>query len=203
MTDASLRAAWRRAPLRHVVVPDVVDPAEARAVRARVAPTLAAWDVPDRGRFALSEAAPRAALFERLRALATRVTGRRLRVGRHRWTRLRHGDYALVLADLRLRTPGTHVEVLLDLSPAATGAAEVVYLDRDRHVVVGQQPGTAVLVGRRPTTWRFDRYLSARVGAAEVWRLRLALVPADRAGSGSRRRSARGRASRSRGRGGR
>lgn len=177
MRTPELRAAWRKGPLRHVVMPDALDAVEAAAVRARVADGLAPWDVPDRGRFALSEAAPETALFERLRALAARATGRALRVGRHRWTRLGHGDYALVLADLRLRTPGAHVEVLLDLSPGATGEADVVYLDRTAHVVVPQRPGSVAIVGRRPTTWRFDRYLTARVGAAEVWRLRLALLP--------------------------
>jgi hypothetical protein len=199
-----LRAAYGRVRPRHVVVPDVIEAAAASSLRARLAGRWSTYDVADRGRFAIATTALEPELFARLCALAAAITGRALRVGTHRWTRLGHGDYALMRADAALRAAGGHIEVSLDLSPAATGEADIVYVDRGDLAVVAQVPGSLAIVGRRPSTWRFDRYLTARVGDGAVWRLRLALLPIRRpAGSGGRPTTGRDRGSRSAGRDGR
>lgn len=199
-----LRAAYGGVRPRHVVVPDVIEPAAAAALRARLAGHWSTYDVPDRGRFAIAATAPEPELFSRLCVLTAAITGRTLRVGAHRWTRLGRGDYALMRADAALRATGGHIEASLDLSPAATGEADIVYLDRGDLAVVAQVPGSLAIVGRRPSTWRFDRYLTARVDDGTVWRLRLALLPIRRpAGSGSRRTTGGDPGSRSAGRDGR
>lgn len=112
-------------------------------------------------------------LVARLTTLAGEVVGAALRPVDVCWMRLRRGDYQLTKGDARARPPEPHVELIADLSAAATGEAEIFYGDGP---VVAQLPGAAVIVERDATSLRWQRYLTLRVGDAAVYRLRLTLV---------------------------
>jgi len=63
--------------------------------------------------------------------------------------------------------------VPIDLSDVATGEAEVVFThDGVAYFTVPQRPGQLGIAERSPTVGRYDRYLTHRVGAATVVRLR-------------------------------
>lgn len=109
-----------------------------------------------------------------LQEFAEAASGRRLK---HVWTRLftfRHRGYSLMLDDSITRVQ-EGVELMLDLSKAAAGPP-VVWTGG---LEVPQIPGLLALVERTPATHRYDRYLPATVGRAEVLRLRAAFVAAD------------------------
>jgi len=148
--------------------------AEERA-RLRAALDAAGWQpscIADRSRLETATLAD--PLVARLTALAGEAIGATLRPIDVRWLRLRHGDYQLTKADARERPPGPHVELIADLSAAATREAEIFYSDGR---VVAQLPGSVAIVERRDTTLlRWQRFVTHRVGDAAVYRLRLTLV---------------------------
>jgi hypothetical protein len=96
-----------------------------------------------------------------------------------RWTRLRRGDYSLLWDDHKSRPPERFVEATLDLSAGTTGQGHVIYT-RGEHTVytAPQWHGGLALVERPPDVLRYERYLAHQVGDAEVWRLRIVLLPA-------------------------
>lgn len=147
--------------------------AEERA-RVRAALDAAGWRrsyIADRLR--LETATLDDPLVARLGALAGDVLGAALRPIDVRWMCLRHGDYQLTKGDARERPAEPHVELIADLSAAATGEAEIFYSDGR---VVAQRPGAVVIVERDATSLRWQRYLTLRVGDAAVYRLRLTLL---------------------------
>jgi hypothetical protein len=160
---------------------DIVSADERAVLRGQL--EAAGWtrrDVADRLHLEVARAAADDALFTRLAALArlSDPAVPMLRLDSFEWLRLRHGDYQLLKADAHQRPPGAHVELLADLSAAASGEAEVVYTDGGANVFyVPQLPGSVAVVQRPPGLLRYQRYLSLRVAAAEVHRLRLTLVP--------------------------
>jgi hypothetical protein len=159
---------------RELIAPD-------ERARLRAALDAAGWlrhDLADQRHVCSSPAAADEALFARLTDLAATAGGAPLRLDAFEWLRLRHGDYQLMKHDARRRPPDAHVEVIADLSAAATGEAEIVYTDGGPTLFyVPQLPGAVAVVQRAPTLLRYQRHLSLRVGAAEVHRLRLTLVP--------------------------
>jgi hypothetical protein len=172
----ALRAAFRLSPLRSAMIEDVL-PAEVLAVlRARVAPALRPFYVADRGRFHLNEEHVEPGVASVLSEVASSVAGVELVAGSPRWQRFVRGDYALYKDDAarwRGRTE-TH-ELIVDLSAQGSPEAQVVYFDGESGVVFPQRPGLLGLVERRPGVQRYDRYLTHRSGAAEVFRLSLPL----------------------------
>lgn len=152
-----------------VVVPDVVAPALAAEVRARLEPQYVRYALVDRAHFehvpALDEPA--------LRVLAARVaeaqTGRALEVVEARALRLRPGDYVLARHD-RLHE-GLPLEVTLDLSPAVVPDADLHYRRRgDVFFAVPSRPGIAAVVERGPTVTCNHVYVSQRLAPGSVVR---------------------------------
>jgi len=154
--------------------PDVIDIDERARVRAAL--DAAGWqprDLADRHRLAISTLDD--PLLERLVALAASVAGARLVRRDYEWMRLVHGDYQLMKGDALERPKEPHVELIADVSAAATGEAEIFYSDGR---VVPQLPGAVAVLKRDATLVRWQRRLSLRVGDAVVYRLRLTLVSA-------------------------
>lgn len=168
------RAAFHSAPIPAVVIPDVISPAAAEPIRdAILSATFTPFDLAPRGRYAFLDGARDAAFEGALLSIAERVVDRRLAVARSRWTRLCQGDYALLRDD---RDEEPSVELTLDISERASGGAEICYCHRGRLVYAAPQiPGALAIVERGPSIRRYERYLSRRVGDAQVIRLRLVL----------------------------
>lgn len=151
--------------------PDILD-ADERA-RLRAALDAAGWQRRELAdRFCLATCALDDPAIARLVDLAASVTGTPLRRHGHEWLRLAHGDYQLMKGDER--PPIAHVELIADISAVATGEAEVFYSDGG---VLAQQPGAVAIVERSASNFRWQRYLTCRVGAVVVQRLRLTLIP--------------------------
>ena len=180
MIDASrveaLRRAFREAAPPHVTLPEAITENDAAALRKRVAPDLQPFYVPDRGRYHVNRTFADTPLFDALRALAQNVVAAPLSVGAARWLRFIHGDYQLMRGDVVDRPERTrHIEVTLDFSAAATDQAELAFVGERAKFTVPQMPRSLTLVERDESLLSFDYYLNNHVGAAEVWRLRLAL----------------------------
>ncbi|MSP63743.1 MAG: hypothetical protein EXR72_26035 [Myxococcales bacterium] len=174
---APLRAWWQGANVPVLILPDGLLPEAATRLRAEIAPRLSRYEVADRGRWWWDRHSAHAELFERLGALGSLLIGSSLRLVAARWLRFGHGDYALLKGDDgRTSEPG--VELTVDFSEAATGEADVVYLGAGPGDLwaVPQQPGGIVLCDRQRAPYRYERYLTHRVGEAEVHRLRLTLL---------------------------
>jgi len=153
---------------------DVVDATE--RARLRAALDAAGWEQREiADRFRLSTGTLEDPLIERLVALATSVTGAPLQHRDHEWLRLMHGDYQLMKGDALTRPREPHVELIADLSAAATGEAEIFYSDGR---VVPQLPGVVTVLDRDGALLRWQRYITQRVGGAAVYRLLVTLVPA-------------------------
>jgi hypothetical protein len=151
---------------------DVFD-ADERA-RLRAALDAAGWrrsSIADRHELELTTLDDPA--IERLAALAATAMRMPLAIADVRWLRLRHGDYQLTKSDALERPRAPHVEVIADLSAAATGEAEIFYSDGS---VVPQLPGAVAVVERDATLLRWQRHLTLRVGDALVYRARLMLA---------------------------
>ena len=172
------RAAFRSAPIPAVVIPNVISPAAAEPLRdAVLSAPFTRFDLAPRGRYAFLDAAPNPALEGALLAIAEPIVERRLEVASSRWSRLVHGDYALLRDD---RADKPSVELTLDISERASGGAEICYCHRGRLVFAAPQiPGSLTIVERGPSIRRYERYLSRHVGDAEIVRLRLVLHDAD------------------------
>lgn len=168
------RAAFHSAPIPGVVIPDVISRGVAKPIRdAILSADFTPFDLAPRGRYAFLDGARDAALEGALVAIAENIVGRRLNVARTRWTRLVHGDYALLRDD---RDEDPSVELTLDISEQASGGGEICYCHRGRLVFAAPQiPGALTIVERGPAIRRYERYLSRRVGDAEIVRLRLVL----------------------------
>jgi hypothetical protein len=172
------RATLRSASARGVVPEAVL--AEAR--RAAEEAGFEAFDLAHRGLFERSEH-PLPPLVERsLVEIASLVAGRPLVIARHELMRFRAGGYSLRAEDHlwvgpRLGVGDPPLDVSLDLSTVATGEAEVVFTHAGvAYFTVPQRPGELGVAERGPSTGRFDRYLTHRVGSAVIVRLRALLV---------------------------
>ena len=153
--------------------PDVIDAGERSRVRAAL--DAAGWqrrELADRYRLAVATLDD--PLLDRLAELAATVVGAPLGRTSHQWMRLVHGDYQLMKGDALVRPPAPHVELIADVSAAATGEAEIFYSDGR---VLPQLPGAVAVLRRDATLVRWQRYLTLRVGDAAVYRLRLTLHP--------------------------
>ena len=160
---AKLRPAWSAA--RSLILPGACDPA------SRPRPPFREFDLAHRGKYGFADLSDDALLAE-LRAFAAALTGARLGSGAARLFRFRRGGYALFYDDALSRlTAG--VEVTLDLSDALCGPP-AIYQEPARRLEIPQAPGLVAVVERGPSTYRYDRYLPAEVGDAEVLRLRAA-----------------------------
>jgi hypothetical protein len=173
----SFRAMYRAAIFPSVVVPELLDPDAAAALRVRLEMAgLQPFFVADRGRYAFNATLTDEPLFERLRQFAALVVGAPLRVGPARWLRLGRGDYSLIRGDARGRVePERHLELTADFSSGSTDQAEIVYSDGQASVVIPQWAGSLALVDKPKSLYRYERYLTHQVGSQEVYRLRLVL----------------------------
>ncbi len=176
---ALVRANYLGARLRSTVIPSLLRADAAEALRrALAADGMDRFDFAPQGRYAHNDRFAAADLVERLRGLAARIAGAPLALGRVRWLRFAHGDYALLWGDHATRRPEPHLELTLDFSSRATNEAEIVYTrGAEAAFVVPQWPGCLALVERPPDLLRYERYLTHRVGEAEVYRLRIELLP--------------------------
>lgn len=168
---------YRAGRIPGAVLPAALEPATAAGLRTRLSSAgFTPFWVADRGRFAANDTLEDRALFEHLRDVAEEISAERLELEGFCWLLLRRGDYALLKHG---RPPARRsLELTLDFSAASTGEAEIVYGDgRERLFVVPQLAEGLALVERGPEASRYERYLTARVGDARVFRLRLVLAP--------------------------
>lgn len=174
---ADLRAELRAASLPAVIVPDVISAAAAKSLRHRVAAAgLRPYFVADRGRYWFNDDWTEPELFERLRTLAEGVIERSCRPANLRWSRLAHGDYALTKDDAaRVMGRPPEVELSLDFSAAPSEDAQIVYSNGQAAFVIPQRPGSLAVIDRTSALYRYERYVTHRIGGGEVFRLRLGL----------------------------
>lgn len=177
---ALLRASFRANALAGTIVPSLVDAATATALRADAsAAGLTRYEFAPRGRFDHNDLYRPAALLDPLAALVATITGEPVSAAAVRWLRLRHGDYSLLWDDHLTRPAQRHFEATLDLSSSTTGQGGTIYVaNGEARFVAPQRHGCLAIVDRPPHVLRYERYLDHRVGAAEVWRLRVTFVPA-------------------------
>jgi hypothetical protein len=173
---APYRAAYHERPIPAVLVPDAVSSALAASLRARVAGALEPFEIADRGRYARTREARDGDLEASLLTLASsELSGADLAIASVEWLRFVRGDYALSKDDVPQASPA--LELTLDVSSGATGEAEIVYARQSGEIVfvAPQEPLSLALVARVPSVRRYARYLTHRVGDAEVLRLRIVL----------------------------
>ncbi len=169
---------FRSAHGASVVSEGAIDVARAAAEAARFEP----FDLAHRGRYAFSDARVPEPVVTELVALGALCTGRRLGLRQHRWVRMVRGDYALEADDAAWvptvsSDTSPPLDVTLDVSTRETGEAEVVFTRGGAaFFTVAQRPGEVGLVERSPGVARYERYLTHRVGDAQVVRLRLWLA---------------------------
>lgn len=171
------REAYRGALLPAVVVPGALSEPAAAELRAELsAAGFEPYWLADHGRYEVNDALAAPELFDSLREIAEHLAGAGLEVQAARWLGLRRGSYSLLRDDVMVAGQERSVELTLDLSAGSCGEAEVVYTHRGQvYFAAPQRPGALALVERGPTVRRYDRYLTHRVGAAEILRLRMAL----------------------------
>ncbi len=187
MTSAlrAFTASFRAATLRSASAGELCSAAAMAEVRALAARArFVRFDLAHRGAYEVSEERVPDRAARELVEIAAAAAGRPVSIARHAYVRLRAGDYSLVADDEALLAAssaapdaGPPLDLTLDLSDVATGEAEVVFTHRGRaFFTVAQRPGEVGLVERLPSVRRYDRYLTHRVGASVVLRLRLWLA---------------------------
>jgi hypothetical protein len=177
----TLRSYFENASIRAVLLGDLVTETIAAELRERVLPGLRPYWLPDRGRYHVNDAHVEPELFASLAELASAIAETPLVAGRARWVRLVRGDYALYKDDSRRRANlPAHLEMVLDVSAAPSDDAQIVYTNLESTFWIPQRPLGGALVDRRPPVQRYDRYLTHRVGDAEVFRLNLVLEVSSR-----------------------
>lgn len=172
-----MRTYLASAAVPAVLLGDLISEAIAARLREQVRPGLRPFYIADRGRYQVDETLNEPELFASLADLASSILDVPLVVARARWVRMVHGDYALSKDDDRLWAGMTrHSEMVLDFSAAQSDDAQIVYTGDKGAFWIPQQPRGGALVDRRQPVVRYDRYLTHRVGDAEVFRLSLALA---------------------------
>ena len=162
-----LRPAFHAAPLRSLLLPGACHP------DALQLPPFSKFHLANRGRYEIAELED-PALGAELHSFAQHATGLLLEpAGPLRLFRFRHRGYALFLDDALTRIT-TGVELTLDLSRQMCGPPSVYQSGPAQRLEIPQAPGLVAVVERTPAIWRYDRYLPAEVGDAEVLRLRAA-----------------------------
>ncbi|NUO48028.1 MAG: hypothetical protein HOV80_04145 [Polyangiaceae bacterium] len=180
MTAEAMRglvADFRRTTLRSATASGLVSEEALDEARRILASTrFERFDLAHRGGYSVSDQAVPERLASELAAIASEAAARPVSLLAHRWMRLIAGDYSLLADDeaWEARTSEEGVlDVTVDLSDVATGEAEVVFThDGVAYFTVPQRPGQVGIAERSPTVGRYDRYLTHRVGAATVMRLR-------------------------------
>lgn len=175
-TLEALRKAFRAARIHAVLVEDVL-PEESRApLRERVRAGLVPYWRPERGHYQVNESLEEPEVAAVLAEVASSIVERTLApAAGARWQRLVHRDFALYRDDY-LRWRGREgFELTVDLSAAASQDGQIVYRDAEAGFVVPQTPGQMSLIERSSGLRRYERYLTHRVGQAEVFRLSLPL----------------------------
>jgi hypothetical protein len=171
-----LRAYYLGSPMRGVLLEGLIPAEVAGAMRERVRPGLRRFAIADRGRYLVDETHDEPEVVRGLAAFASEIVEARVAPGRRRWTRLAHGDYAMYKDDVVVWDGlDRHLELVLDFSAAATEDGQVGWSSGEQLLWMPQRPLCGALVDRRQKIMRYDRYLTHRVGPAEVFRLSLAL----------------------------
>ena len=163
-----------------VIVPGAVNAALADEVRERLAHR--GWQryaLVDRGSYEWNDAVDEPALLAALTRIAADTTGGVLEVASVRALRLRPGDYLLAHHD---RThDDRQVELMLDLSGAATAGAEVHYRRNGQLFHrVPSHPGALSVVERDATVTSHHTYVSKRHTTADLIRLVVRLLATTR-----------------------
>lgn len=169
------------------LLPDFLDAAAANALRQRLERAgYARYGRIDRGSYehrAIELEREEPALYSQLLAAAAKATGRALALRDARALRLAAGDYLLTHHDDdgdadEGRDDDGLVELMLDLSPAATPAAEAYYRRHGRaFFAVPSQPRVLSIVERDTAVRVNHAYVSKRFPAAQVVRLVVRLGP--------------------------
>ena len=157
---------------RSLLLPGGCDPSAAPAKVRFSKMTLAT-----RGRYQFADLRDRA-ISRELLEFAQVLAGRKLAPHALRLLRFRHRGYALFYDDALTRVEAG-VEVTLDVSSQMRGTPAVYQTNSTDRLEVPQVPGLVAVVERHPGMYRYDRYLPAAVGDAEVLRLRAAFRFAD------------------------
>ncbi|MCX5746389.1 MAG: hypothetical protein NT062_28260 [Proteobacteria bacterium] len=143
------------------VLPDVIEPADAAALRARFATSpTSRYALVDRGAYdavPVHDLAP----FADLVPFARDATERDLVIAEARVLRLRPGDYLLAHHDRVYE--GFPIELVVDLSVAPIAGAEIHYRRRGQVFFrVPNAPGSVAIVERGPTVTCNHTYVSKR-----------------------------------------
>jgi hypothetical protein len=154
-----------------VIVPGVIAPADAEGVRERL--SRRSWQryaLVDRGTYAWQEGVDEPALVATLARVAADTVGGTFEVESVRALRLVAGDYLLAHHDRA--HDDRRVELVLDVSGAATAGAEVHYRRHGQLFHrVPSQPGVLSVVERDAAVTCHHTYLRKRNTTAEVTRL--------------------------------
>jgi hypothetical protein len=175
-----LRADYEGRAIPAVFVPGAVSIERAAALRDRVATaSRERFDLAHHGRFERTSEVRDAELETSLREFAEHFTRARLVIVSTTWFVMRHGDYALARADDAMRAAGapSSIELTLDVSPGASGEADIVYARLDGSIVFAapQEPRGLAIVERAAGVRRYERYLTHKVGDLAVTRMRMRL----------------------------
>jgi hypothetical protein len=166
-----LRPAFEAGPIHSLVLPGACEP---RPPKAR----FEKLSIANRGNYEVAVLRD-ASLAAELRGFAEAVSGLPLRASPElRLFRFRRGGYSLFYDDALARLDAG-LELTLDLSREITFAPVVYQAGQSEKLVVPQAPGLVALVQRTPSVFRYDRYLPAATGRAQVLRLRAAFQYAD------------------------
>lgn len=172
-TPPAFREMMTASPVPTALVPAAIDDTTAAALRARLATAgLTPYALADRGRHGYNDTLRVDPLWDELAHFAAGIAGAPVALARARWLVQRRGDYSLVKDDAKTRPPGRVLELVLDLSPGASGGAEAVYLDGTRAQAVLQLGGVLAVIDRTPTSTRYLRPPTVRsMGGFDVVRL--------------------------------
>jgi hypothetical protein len=173
-----LRAAYEGRAIPAVFVPGAVSIVHAARLCAAVeAAERERFDVAHRGRYERTSAVRDAELEGKLHAIAEHFARRPLAIASIGWIVMRHGDYALARDDDAADAPGRAIELTLDVSPRASGEADLVYARAGGGIVFAapQEPRGLAIVERVAGVRRYERYLTHRVGDLVVTRMRMRL----------------------------
>ena len=173
---SSLRQVFTSGDPHAVLLPGAMLAEAREALRESAAGApITVMAIADRGSYR-QVSMPDSPFLEILAEYASAIAGETLVVRGAALRRLARGDYSLTKDDTH-PLAGLRAELLVDLSSAATGEAEVTWTDGgSRTVALLQSPGSVALVERAPGIHRHERYLTARVGERVVERLYLSLA---------------------------
>lgn len=168
--DAFAQMAMGAIVVRGGLTEHVVEEIRGRLVMKSFTP----YRLAHRGHFAFVDDVEEPALVAGLVDLAEHITETRLVLVKARCFRLTRGDYVLSSIhedELRFDVSGRMIDVIVDLSAASSGEAQVVYAHKGEHFFAAPQLSRSIaIIERRPSVTRYHRYLNHKMAGRVVYR---------------------------------